>query len=180
MSNNTSSIIDFLRKLATDPPQDEGQRKEIAAAAHDLARAVEPLYDQTQRLIYSHTIVPTMDTANDLGLLALLSDPVGTARSTQELAESTGADPQLLSMHPWRSNQAQKMLTLAIVRILRFLAVYKLIDQPGVDLWAGSALTKELSLESNHNGMKHQYQAKFPDPGFKAYFLQRLYLRTSV
>lgn len=67
-----------------------------------------------------------------------------------------------------------------VVRILRFLAAYKLVDQPDVDSWASSALTKELSLESNHNGMKHQYQAKSPDPGFKAYFLQRLYMRTSV
>ena len=72
------------------------------------------------------------------------------------------------------------MLTPIVVRILRFLAAYKLIDQLDVDSWAGSALTKELSQESNHNYMKHKYQAKFPDPGFKAYFLQRLYMRASV
>ena len=98
MSDSTSSIIDFLRKSAANPPQDGAERKQVAAAAHDLARAVEPVYDQAQRVIYSHTVLPVMDTANDMGLLAILSNPLGKGHSMQELAKSTGADGKLLSM----------------------------------------------------------------------------------
>jgi hypothetical protein len=42
------------------------------------------------------------------------------------------------------------------VRILRYLAAYKLIEQTDVDKWAGSSLTKELSEDGNQNGIKHQ------------------------
>ena len=97
MTSNTAAVLKTLQDIAAKPPDSEADRKQIAKAAYELARAVEPLDDQAQRLIYSQTIVPLMVTANDIHLFEILSKPVGQTFSTRELAEKTGSDETLLS-----------------------------------------------------------------------------------
>ena len=99
MSLTTGDKVTQLGYLATTLPEDEAERKQIAEAAKALARAAEPLYDQTQRLVYSNLVLPIVRVAVDLQLLEILSYPPGKVYATQELALATKADPLLLSTY---------------------------------------------------------------------------------
>jgi hypothetical protein len=102
MRHTAATTLELLKELVAHPPQDEVERKQVALAAYDLARAVEPLYDQVQRLVYTNILLPLMTTAVDLKLFQHLSDPIGEPHSTKQLAELTGADEKLLSAGPYR------------------------------------------------------------------------------
>ncbi|ETN43614.1 uncharacterized protein HMPREF1541_02773 [Cyphellophora europaea CBS 101466] len=124
---NAAETVELLHSLAQHLPNEDDDRKKIAEAAFGLARAVQPLYDQVQHLLYSAVVVPVIRAANDLELLRLLTEG---PKSTKELVTKTGADEDLL----------RKAL-----RILRYLAAYHVIEQQDVDGWKASPLTKELA-----------------------------------
>ena len=97
MSPTIAERLVQLHRLAETLPEDDGERKQIAEAAKALARAAEPLYDQTQRLVYSNLVLPIVRVAVDLDLFKHLSRPVGKAHDTDKLAALTKTDPLLLS-----------------------------------------------------------------------------------
>ncbi len=156
MSSTTAERLAQLYRLAETLPENDGERKQIAEAAKALARAAEPLYYQTQRLVYSNLVLAVVRVAVDLDLFKHLSTPVGKAHDTDKLAALTKADPLLLSMLATNKPPVE-VLTDWIVRILRFLATYNIIDEPSPGAWAGSFWTQDIAEEGNLNGIKHQY-----------------------
>ena len=156
MSSNTAERLAQLDDLTRNLPDDETECKQIAEAAKALARAAEPLYDQTQRLMYSNLILPLVRVAVDLRLFEHLSNPVGKVYATGELAALTKADPLLLSKI-CNDSELEERLTDLIARIIRFLAAYKIVEEPRAGSWAGSAWTQDIAHEGNLNGIMHQY-----------------------
>ena len=110
MPLSTAEILIQLRALSNHLPENEIDRKQIAEAAKDLARAAEPLQDQTQRLLYSNLVLPIVRVAVDLDLLELLSIPVGKVYATEALAATTKVDSLLLSKTPFTCHLFESIL----------------------------------------------------------------------
>lgn len=98
MATSTTEVLKQLHELEANLPADESGRRQVAEAAKNLARAAEPVYDQTQRLVYSNLILPLVRVAVDLELFQTLSSDPAKSFATDELAVTTKADPLILSM----------------------------------------------------------------------------------
>jgi hypothetical protein len=91
------SLVEQLQAMKGSLPDSVHDRKLVAEAAKELARAAEPVYDQTQRVLYSNLILPVVRVAVELKLFKLLSEGSPKHFTTSQLAAATRADPITLS-----------------------------------------------------------------------------------
>ena len=80
MSQSTAQQnLEQVRQLTDTFSEDMAEYRQIAEAAKNLARAAEPLYDQSQHLLYISLILPIVRVAVDLKLFEILLNSVGSA-----------------------------------------------------------------------------------------------------
>lgn len=125
MNSTALALVGDLRHLLPENSE-QYDREKLRETARKLSTALEAPIDTIYRISCLSLVTTTCRIAIKLNLFKVLVGSHGP-RSSEELAEETNADHNLL------------------FRLLRYLAANDIIGESGDDLWTANSITKTLT-----------------------------------
>ncbi|KAF2743450.1 S-adenosyl-L-methionine-dependent methyltransferase [Sporormia fimetaria CBS 119925] len=139
--------IRALEELALSKPKELQQnpalRRNLYDAVRKLVLEVETPSEMAQRLLYTPCEMMAAKIGVDLGVFASLNKSAAP-QSTEDLAESTAAEPALLQ------------------RLLQFLAAVGLINEVKENVWGPNNATSNLADARMAAGINHKHDSVMP------------------
>ncbi|KAF3927869.1 hypothetical protein ABW20_dc0104447 [Dactylellina cionopaga] len=142
MVNVTSHLQDIQAKGKDFDPKSDESRKALLAAAQALASTLETPEERLAKIAFHEPLVnATIRVCVDLKLFEKMQEGGGSAKTVEQLAEMTGADPKLLE------------------RFLKHLAAADIVQETNTDEYTPNAISILLATPPGQGVIINVYDA---------------------